>query len=222
MTDRTPDVQRIAVVLLGQFNASIFQPAWFAAEGLIKKREAEDAKIELIRKDISVFSLEWCNILADRDRFQITTTQESAYEPVRDLVVGAFSLLRHTPIKQMGINRDSHYRVESSERWHAFGHALAPKEHWQGILDKPGLMGMTMEERPRRDGLSGYVRVTVGPSEQVPQGIYIGVNSHHDLVGSKEVLASDVMLDIIKKTWVDTLSRSNEITQLLIEKVYEH
>lgn len=219
MTDRRPDVQLVAVVLLGQFNASIFQPAWFASEGLIKKREAEDATIELIRKGISAFSLEWCNILANQDRFQITTTQESAHELVRDLVVGAFSLLRHTPIKQMGINRDSHYRVESRERWHDFGHTLAPKEHWKGILDSPGLMGMTMEERPRRDGLSGYVRVTVGPSEKVPQGIYIAVNSHYEVGGSKEVLSSEGVIDILKSSWSDSLSRTNEITQSLIEKV---
>jgi hypothetical protein len=33
---------------LWSFNPQIFQPAWFAAEGLIRKGEAEAAKIEIV------------------------------------------------------------------------------------------------------------------------------------------------------------------------------
>ena len=35
-----------AVVLLGKFNPAIFQPAWLGATNLVRKEEADGAKIE--------------------------------------------------------------------------------------------------------------------------------------------------------------------------------
>ena len=43
-----PELYRISIVLLGNFNPKIFQSAWFASQNLIRKIEANEAKIEII------------------------------------------------------------------------------------------------------------------------------------------------------------------------------
>ena len=44
------------IVIIGSFNPQIFQPAWFANEGLVRKGEAETAKIVIIHNRIVSFS----------------------------------------------------------------------------------------------------------------------------------------------------------------------
>ena len=42
----SPQFEGVTIVLLGQFNPAIFQPAWLAAENLVRPQEAESAEIE--------------------------------------------------------------------------------------------------------------------------------------------------------------------------------
>jgi len=130
-----PEKKNLSIVFLGDFNPTIFQPEWFAAEDLIRKRESEDAKIEIIHPEIVVIIFDWGRLEVTRDRFVLSTKQDPYYEILRDLVIGTFRLLRHTPIKMVGINTEMHFRMRSIKEWHDFGHLLAPKEIWKGILE---------------------------------------------------------------------------------------
>ena len=130
-----PEIKNLNIVFLGDFNPKIFQPAWFAAENLIRQRESEDAKIEIIHPEIVVIIFDWGRLEVTRDRFVLSTKQDPYYEILRDLVIGTFRLLRHTPIKMVGINTEMHFRMRSIKEWHDFGHLLAPKEIWKGILE---------------------------------------------------------------------------------------
>jgi hypothetical protein len=51
-----------AIVLLGSFNPQIFQPAWFAAEGLIPRELTDGANIGIIHSQLVAFSSEWLEI----------------------------------------------------------------------------------------------------------------------------------------------------------------
>jgi hypothetical protein len=42
---KTPEIQGMSIVLVGGFNPKIFHPAWFAAQKLIREKEAEEANI---------------------------------------------------------------------------------------------------------------------------------------------------------------------------------
>ncbi len=55
MTHPTPDRYKRSIVLLDDFNPKIFHPAWFAAENLIGKQDAESAKVEVIHQDVSIW-----------------------------------------------------------------------------------------------------------------------------------------------------------------------
>src|SRR5262245_20635588 len=119
-------LEAISIVLLGKFNPAIFQPAWFGAQGLLRPAEAENAKIELIRPEFSKFATDWFNLEVIDARFSAFTKNTSMYEALKDLVIGTFRLLQHTPVHQLDLISEAHIRVEKEEEWHALGHRLVP------------------------------------------------------------------------------------------------
>src|SRR5215213_1561219 len=111
MSDRiNPEQEGLDIVLAGSFNPAIFQPAWFAAQGLIPPHEAEKAKIEVISGEISVFSLGWCALNVEQEKFLIDCTQPPYYEATRDLILGAFRVLKHTPAKGVAMIHTAHFK----------------------------------------------------------------------------------------------------------------
>ena len=75
MAESKPKIEALSVVLLGSFNPQIFQPAWLAAEGLIRKEEGQDAKIQVIHPEISAFSLGWAAIDVTHERYAVETSR---------------------------------------------------------------------------------------------------------------------------------------------------
>ncbi len=214
-----PNFYSHSIVFIGNFNPKIFQPAWFAAESLIGMQAAEGAKVEIIHPDITIFSLDWVRVEVLRERFQAETSQQPYDEAVRDLVLGTFMLLRHTPLKQIGINMSMHFRMDSLEKWHNAGHSFAPKALWEDILENPGMRSLTMEESVRRDGRKGYIRVVVEPSQKIHPGIFVAINDHIEVKDSETTVGSDEILNILKEIWVESHKRSEEIIYSLLEKV---
>lgn len=210
-----PAVQGTSIVLLGDFSPKIFHPIWFAQAELIGKSEAENAEIEVVHADLASFSLDWLKVQVIQNRFALTTTQESHFEPLRDLAVGTFKLLSHTPIRAMGINRDMHFPMQSVEEWHAFGHRMAPKEHW-GALEKPGLISLTMQG-VRPDESKGYIRVKVEPSTVVHPGIFFSVNDHFQVLDASSPKGSYEIMNLLQKSWNDSLKRAEQIIYSLLE-----
>lgn len=218
MRNPHPKLYNLSIVLLGQFNPSIFHPIWFGAENLLRKEEVDAAKIDLVHPDITKFTLDWLTVEVLRERFVIQTMQETYDEALRDLALGTFSVLRHTPITKMGINRSVHFLIESEEKWHAAGDKLAPKVLWTGILEKPGMRSLTMEESSRKDGLKGCVRVRIEPSATIQPGLFIEVNDHMEFSDPKKGVGSEEMLDILKSTWKDSIIRAEDIIYTLYER----
>lgn len=88
----SPQFEGVSIVILGQFNPAIFQPAWFAAQNLVRPQEAESAEIQLIHPEAAVLRMEWLQLNVVRERFQASTIQSAYFEPLRDLVTSVFSL----------------------------------------------------------------------------------------------------------------------------------
>lgn len=219
MRQPTPDRYGRSIVIIGDFNPKIFQPAWFAAEGLIGKQEAEGAKIDVIHHDASLFSTDWARIEVLRERFMIETTQQLIDKPLRDLVLGTFKILHHTPLRVMGINTWMHFRIESKEKWNNAGHSLTPKDLWSEVLDKPGMMAIAMRESPRRDGIKGYLDVRIEPSGAIEPGLFLAVNVHSECDHPDEVMGSNDVLSILEETWDDSTKRSEEIIYTMLERI---
>jgi hypothetical protein len=217
MNIEQPELRGFSIVLLGDFNPRIFQPAWFSAQRLIREGEYETADIKVVHSEITDFLLEWCHLTVTRDRFVVQSSHEPD-EAVRDLVLGTFKILIHTPISKMGINTEAHYRVQSEPSWHRFGHTLAPKEIWNEVLDAPGMRSITIEEGKRRDGRKGYIRVTVEPSVPVPPGVYFRVNDHYE-AEAKEGGGCSEILTILEEAWTSSRERCGDIIRSLAMRI---
>lgn len=80
------------------------------------------------------------------------------------------------------------------------------------------MRSLTMEESVRRDGLKGYVRVQVEPSVQVRPGVHFSVNDHYEVGDPESVIGSDEIINILERSWSESLKRSDQITKLLLER----
>ena len=179
MSGLKAEIEGASIVLVGQFNPAIFQPAWLAAQKLIRQEEAEAATIEIIHPSVVRFATEWFTLEVSQGRFAVESTNPACAESLRDLVSGIFTILEHTPFSQAGVNSSMHFALSSADRWHALGHILAPKEPWAGVLGAGGLRSLTLAGK--RDEAASKIHVTVEPSLRVlPHGVYINVNEEFE------------------------------------------
>lgn len=217
MSDIKPEIQGATIVLLGDFNPKIFQPAWFAAQGLIRNEEAQDAEIGILHQALTDFSLEWLKIQVQQDRFSAGTHQSPFFSPLKELVIGTFRILKHTPIRIMGINRDYHFPMESEELWHAMGHRLTPKEIWEKVLKKPGMRSLSVEGL-RPDTHIGRILVRVEPSRRIkPYGLFISINDHYEVTAADSPIGCDKIVDILAESWEVSMSRADEMAAKILE-----
>jgi hypothetical protein len=211
MEEHYPEIKGKLIVLIGDFNPSIFNPVWFANEGLIRSQEAVKAEVQISHPDVSSFSLEWLRFNVTRTQLVIETMQEQYEEVIRDLALGTFRLLRHTPIKKMGINTLSHFKLQTEEQWHEIGHRFAPKEIWKKIFKNPGLKTIRIEDSPREDGYKGYIHVNVEPSTKVHPGLFFKINDHYEVLDGTVQSGSNEIMDILDKNWMNSCKKADQI-----------
>jgi hypothetical protein len=208
--------QHLSIVLLGDFYPVLFHPSWFAHRGLMKQEEVDAAEVKLIHPDAAMCDIEWLQLRVDRGRFQVLTTQEAYFEPLRDLAISIFDIQYETPVRVMGINRVVHYQLDSEDALHRIGHRLAPKENWDDILENPGMLSLTMQAT-RPEKFKGYIRVRVGPSGQVKSGVFVEVNDHYHLCREPDSPEDSIpaceseMKSILANHWADSLDRGLRI-----------
>ena len=181
---QTPEIESASIVMIGSFNPAIFQPRWLGVQKLIRTEEAENAKITTIQPELTDFSTEWFQMQVLQSRFQIVSHDPRQYAPLRDLAASIFSILAHTPITVLGMSRSFHFQMPSIDSWHAIGHLLAPKEHWNPIMRVPGLRSLLMEGRRTENG--GVLYVKIEPSVKVTYGLFVEVNEEFRLLKDQE------------------------------------
>ncbi len=216
---KTPNLEddSVSVVLLGAFNPQIFHPAWFAAYGLIRQSEAETAKVEVVHPEYAAFATEWFKLSVSADRLAVESAGSAFRKALLDLVTGTFSLLSHTPLRTLGLNRVFHFRMESEADWHAIGHHLVPKEPWNSVLKLPGTEEVRIRA-VRPDDYRGFVRAIVGPSQKIKPGLYFQVNDHYE-VEKEEATNSKRLMEILNLVWQESLRRAEEVPTAIFASI---
>ncbi len=213
-------VDTASIVLIGSFNPGIFHPAWFREQGLLPEVEIKDAVIELINNDIALFTAAWLRIEITGDKFVALTEDESKFDPLCDLVIGAFRLLDQTPIHMIGMNREVGFELSSSEEWHNVGHALAPKKIWLEIssIRDPGMLSLVMQSQ-RQDEYEGKFNITVKPLLNKLNTVSVAFNDHIDIKkNNNELLTAEKACKVIEAQWRKSLDRSLEVANELIQR----
>jgi len=212
-------LERVSVVLLGHFNPSIFQPTWFAAHGLIASDEDKVPKgvtLKVAHPEISDFSTEDFDLQVVQGRFLLGTPDVSFYDSLKDLILGTFKILSHTPVIKMGINRDFHFQMPTEAAWNEVGDRLVPKEDLNRVLKNPGMVNLALHGE-RSDGRNGLVRVRVEPSTLLSRnGILVGVNDHFEVSDPDNVIGCSELIGIIDDVWTDSLSNAERIAKDLV------
>jgi len=216
-TERAP-LASVSIVAIGSFNPAIFQPLWFSTNGLIRPEEAASATINLITNDVTAFRTEWfaVQVLSESSIFE--TKDPTKARPLRDLVVGTFTILEHTPVKAFGFNSQKHFRMGSEEEWHAFGDHFAPRESWKAVVSQPGMRVLGI--LGRRDGCkASAMNIIVQPSAPPHPGVLIHVNQHYDLLEAKKASQADLnayLLEILRDEWDGFLEYCDRTEQHLL------
>jgi hypothetical protein len=216
-----PELEGFVLVALGSFNPAIFQPFWFSRNNLIREEEAQDAKVEIVHKQATVFGTEWFSLQVMPERFSLDTSDPTKSLPLRDLAVGTFKILEHTPVEAFGFNSYKHFRMPSMDEWHAFGHHYAPKESWTGILTDPGMKSLTI--LGKRENRTEPVQVTIEPSVKVHPGVFFQVNQHFAFKEKKDAVEDhmQVFLKELQNSWPDFLSYSDRVSQHLLNHLHK-
>jgi len=206
------------VILVGSFNPAIFQPSWFARQGLIPDEEADSATINIIHQQVASFETPAFKVQVLPERFEVTAVGRPFTDLVRDLAYGTFTILSHTPVRMLGMNNFAHFRARSEEAWHGLGHYLAPKEFWEPLLKNPGMQTLTIRGQ-RDDDLLGYVDVRVEPSAVVtPNGVFAFVNDHVQLK-EEERDGARILMETLQEKWGKATGRAGRIITTIRAKV---
>jgi hypothetical protein len=189
-----PELSSVSIVFIGHFNPSIFQPYWFAANELVSEEAARSAQISVIHPDIAAFTIDMhFSLQVTRDRFAI----DRAVAPwivISDLAVRTFgTVLPHTPIGRMGINRLVHFRVKDEATREKIGLLLAPREPWGEFgrrvsgatgTKHGGLQSLTLLQRDVEDRPGGWIQAKIEPSSRIGEGgsgMYMEINDHYEI-----------------------------------------
>lgn len=222
-----PQIDAASIVLVGDFNPPIFQPEWFRSHELIRESEAEAAENRsnfVVASNLANFHAGPFEVQVTQDRFMARVSDAPSFHPLRDLVIGTFDLLEHTPVRLLGLNRMLHYGLETEDEWHEVGHAVAPKEPWQGVMDDPGMLNVHMQGQARVERAQHF-RVKVQPSRQVTNGIYFDCNEQYEArrldEDEPETLSAGRFVEIIDDEWEGALAHARESSQTLLENVLE-
>lgn len=209
--------EELSIVLIGDFNPKIFQPAWFVSQSLLRASEAEASNIELVHADFTSFSTDWFVMQVARDRFTITVKSSAYKSHLRDLVLGTFHNLSHTPLTQMGINYSARLRFINERDWHCFGHFLLPKNPWSGLLNTPGMRSVSVEGK-RPDEIPGLIVVTADPVRNMNNEAILRVNDHCERSLEDKSAGAMFFTEIIEKDYDMVIDRSKKLLDDLIKR----
>ncbi|HME08770.1 MAG TPA: hypothetical protein VKG25_17060, partial [Bryobacteraceae bacterium] len=212
---RAVEKEGASIFLAGSFNPAIFQPHWLGSQGLIRPEEAENAAIGIIGSQVADFQTDWFRMQVLQNRFTVQCLDATYYGPIKDLVAGIFSLLRHTPVSRLGMSRYFHFQMDSLEIWHEVGHELAPKEIWRPLIQAPGLRSMTIEGR-RSEMEDGTVFVKVEPSSLVQPGVFVEVIEDFVRFSEDEDQDAQWVPGRIGKQWDAVLKYAEDVAQGLL------
>jgi hypothetical protein len=207
-----PESEGRSVVLIGSFNPAIFQPMWFVKTNLLDEKDAKSAENNArITPDIAFFSIEsgfQLQLEVLKSRLAATSRNPACWADLHDLITQTFEILEHTPIRQLGINRDVHYRISSEDRWQEIGDILAPKRPWH-MLVEPKTQDVVIKGQ-RRNSEAEYVQTNVRPSALFPGERVLEIRTNEHYAWESEVPAKEVT-KVISKNWDDAYQFSKEL-----------
>lgn len=214
------------IVLLGSFNPAIFHPEWFVRHELVGESVLETAKVVVVSRDVTEFSLNSIRLFCNDSRLTIAVSNMAHVEPLMDVLMGMLKLLSHLPITAAGLNNEAVYKVESEARWHQIGHALAPKEPvWNKICKKPGMQLLSIQSpvdwtHPLLENLS--IEPILVPTAHHP-AITVKANLHFFIPSSTDpqsaLTGTEFVASFSTEMWDRATKRAREVANTIFAEI---
>jgi hypothetical protein len=224
-------VDTVSIVMRGVFDPSKLSSKELVAQNLFSSDDLCKATQKFSNNDTSILDTEAIRFLANKELIQLTALDADEFAPLRDLAVNILRWLNEAKIGALGINRDSHFAVESKREWHAVGDSISPKNIWDGVLDDVGLASVTLQAL-RANLFAGYQQITIQASNLISQGIFVSRNDHYTLELLKEPPSSrdeislisrlplnpsrskvSVAIRVLNNEWPNSIERSEAVIQ---------
>lgn len=227
----TAEIFTSSIVALGDFNPAIFSPDWFERNNLIGQDDAQtarDGKQLIVSHTVTVLETEWFALQVLEG--QLTMTSKGVLSPAfRDLAIGIFQLVPHTPVRAAGLNFMGDFKLASEDEYHKIGDTLAPKNIWNELCSDDehsvGLASLTIRVQHGKRGekllSQNEKRISVQPSNRFRIGVFLSYNDHHELKGDFEegLRPAERLATIIDKDWESAWHDSVRVFDGVISKV---
>jgi len=210
----TAETLTSSIVVLGDFNPAIFSPEWLTRNKLIGEADAKLAiegsqgRKSLVSHQVSNFESDWFTLQVLQNQFSLTS--RGVLTPaLKDLAVGIFQLVSHTPVNAVGLNFMGNFKLASQAQYHEVGDMFAPKDIWNKIFPdrSTGLAMLTiLIQKGTRDDIvasKDSQRISIEPSSNFKYGITLSFNDHHDVTESddKDLSPAERVAAIVDKQW---------------------
>ena len=231
------ELSGVSIVGLGSFNPAIIHPLWLAEKKLIPENVAEhamqpsDTQQVIITPQVAVFVADWLSVQVTQQQAVFSTLDLGRELDLRDFARGVFELLPETPVAAVGINTDTHFRVESENAWHSFGDRFLPKAFWEPLFaegewrkrpdgQRVGMRVMTVEVHRDEKDYPGWVRIEIAPSVRVlPFGVFTGINAHFQLPAKGRRPTADDAARVLRERWDTTRVLEAKLVASLAKEV---
>lgn len=229
-----PKIAGASIVLVGNFNPAILSPDWFIRHGLVNEQAVQrDDPDFIVHPQVAQFKLDWCQIVVETGKFSISSSKDPLIL-IMDLTVRTFSeFLPHTPLRQLGINRQVHFQVASPDVRDAIGFRLAPPDAWgdwgrhisaRSDQKRGGLRSLIMQQQVFDDDRTGYISTTVQPSGQITAGlgVFVQVNDHYEATEQEPARGTAEIVALLKDRFEASLTNSDGIIDQIMRLAHEH
>jgi hypothetical protein len=151
------------------------------------------------------------------ERFDVQSREETVQPAqIRDLALGVLRALPHTHVERIGINHMAHFASRSEDAWHRLGHELTPKDLWEDVLERPGMLSLSIQGQ-RTDDRQGSINVTVQPSMVVRPGIFINMNDEIVIQTDQPEPAARTA-EIIEQRWDASQAESDRVMDAVMRR----
>lgn len=227
------DIFTASIVVLGNFNPAIFSPDWLARNNLIGEgdatvaREGRTGKQPLISHQVTNIDTEWFTLQVLDSKFSLTS--KGVLNPaLKDLAIGIFQLVPHTPVIAIGLNFIGQFKLNTVEEQHKIGDVFAPKDVWNTLYPDDfyaGLENLTIriQHGSREEGApdtNDEKRILLHRSSNFKSGIALSLNDHRDLTeGTDDSLSpAERLVEIVEDQWDAVWKDSERVFNQIISK----
>lgn len=228
----TAEIFTSAIVVVGDFNPAIFSPDWLERNNLIGEgdatvaREGRAGRQPLISHQVTNFETEWFTLQVLENQFSLTS--KGVLTPAfKDLAVGIFQLVSHTPVKAVGLNFMGQFKFDTQDKQHKVGDVFAPKNIWSTLYPDEfyvGLENLTMRiQHGSREGgadSNDEKRITLQRSSNFKHGVGLSFNDHHDLVADydDDLSLAERLVIVIDEQWESVWHDAGRVFDQLLSK----